>query len=268
MQKIFTQTFEYFLDLLFPIHCLGCGKNREELAARERWICPDCLAKIAPRGEQVCPKCKELSEGGKTHRFCRDDNFLDGLWAAAYYNDFFKRAVHDFKFKFIKDISYPLSELVIKSILETQEYGDFQNIVLVNFSKDEEEGIYLDEDKNRKTETILIPVPLHRKRYAERGFNQSYLLAKNIGERFSLPVREDVLSRTKNTKPQSKTINQEERWKNIASAFRCAKPEEVKGKNIVIVDDICTTSATLDECAKELKKSGAKKVWGLVVARK
>ncbi|MFA6896973.1 MAG: ComF family protein [Patescibacteria group bacterium] len=268
MQKIISQTFGYFLDLIFPIRCLGCGKNREDLASRERWICPDCFAKIVPRNEQVCPACKEASEGGRTHGFCRETSSLDGLWAAAYYDDFFEKAVHDFKFKFIRDISFPLSELMIKSILETPEFDDLQDVVLANYSKDEEEGLYLDEKKNAKTETILIPVPLHRKRYAERGFNQSYLLAKNIGERFSLPVREDVLLRTKNTKPQSKTANQAERWRNIAGAFHCAKPEEVSGKNIVVVDDICTTSATLDECAKELKKSGAKKVWGLVVARK
>ncbi|MDD3006644.1 MAG: ComF family protein [Candidatus Pacebacteria bacterium] len=268
MQKIFAKTFEYFLDLIFPIHCLGCGKNREELAARERWICPDCFLKIMPRGEQVCPKCKEASEGGRTHSFCRGDNFLDGLWAAVYYDEFFERAVHDFKFKFIKEISYPLSELMVRSILETQEFGEFQDIVLVNYAKDEEEGIYSDEQKNVKAETILIPVPLHPKRYAMRGFNQSFLLAKNIGEKFALPVREDILSRTKNTKPQSKTSNKEERYKNIESAFLCRKPDEVKGINIIVVDDICTTSATLNECAKELKRCGAKNVWGWVVARK
>jgi ComF family protein len=268
MQKVLTQTFEYILDLFFPIRCLQCGKNREDLPARERWICPDCLADIHPRSEQVCPGCKEPSFGGATHSYCREDNFLDGLWSAAYYDDFFKKAVHEFKFKFIKDLAFPLSAIMARSILDAQEYGTFQDVILANFAKDEEEGIYLDDRKNKKTDTILIPVPLHRKRYNERGFNQSFLLAKNIGERFALSVREDMLLRIKNTKPQSKTVSREERWENIKSAFICVKGEEVRGKNIVVIDDVCTTSATLNECAKELKRAGAKSVWGLIVARR
>jgi ComF family protein len=268
MQKLFAKFSEYFLDMIFPIQCLGCGKNREDLSARERWICPDCFLKANLRSVQVCPACEKESEGGKTHYACRNKIFLDGLWASVHYDTFIEKAVHDLKFNFIKDISYPLSEIMIKSILETPEYGDFQDMMLVNFSKDEEEGIYSDEMKNKKAETILIPVPLHKRRYNWRGFNQSFLLSKNIGEKFNLPVRQDVMFRVKNTKPQSKTKSEEERRKNIDNAFSCSKPEEVKSNNIILIDDVCTTSSTLNECAKELKKSGAKSVWGLVVARR
>jgi predicted amidophosphoribosyltransferase len=230
--------FDYFLDMIFPVYCLGCGKNREDLPARERWICPDCLVKINLRAQQVCPVCEKESEGGETHSSCCGKIFLDGLWAAAYYDGFMEKAVHGLKFSFLKDISFSLSEIMIKSILEAPEFGDFQDIILANFSKEEEDGIYLDENRNQKTETVLIPVPLHRKRHNWRGFNQSFLLSKNIGERFSLPVREDILYRTKNTKPQSKTGSEEERRKNIDGAFSCPDADKVKDKNIILVDDI------------------------------
>jgi len=113
-----------------------------------------------------------------------------------------------------------------------------------------------------------VPVPLHRRRFNWRGFNQSLLLAKYIGDKFYLPVREDMILRVKNTKPQTTTKNEEERRKNIDKAFSCPNAEEMRGKNIILIDDVCTTSATLNECAKELKKAGAKNVWGLVVARR
>jgi ComF family protein len=268
MSKLSASVMGYFLDLLFPIHCLGCGKNREDLPASARWICPDCLLKIMPREEQICPHCKEMSEGGKTHGACRGKCSLDGLWAGAYYDDLLERAIHDLKFKFIKDIACPLSELMIRSITEAQEYGDFQDMIFASYSKEEEEGIYADEDKNARLETVIVPVPLHERREKERGFNQSALIAGQVGNRFSITVREDILIRVKNTKPQSKTMGQEERWNNIKSAFSCVLPEEIKGKNVIVLDDICTTSATLEECAKELKRAGAGSVWGLVAARK
>jgi predicted amidophosphoribosyltransferase len=134
MSKISVAVAGYFLDLLFPIRCLGCGKNREDLPARQRWICPDCLEKIAPREEQICPDCKEFSEGGKTHGLCRSGFYLDGLWSAAIYDELLKKAVHDFKFKFIKDLSYPLSELMIKSVLEAEEYGEFHDLMLISYA--------------------------------------------------------------------------------------------------------------------------------------
>lgn len=268
MSKLSASTAGYLLDLLFPIHCLGCGKNREDLPAQDRWICPDCFSKIMPREEQVCPHCKEACEGGRTHGACRGMAHLDGLWSAAYYDELLEKAIHDFKFRFVKDLAHPLADLMARSILEASEYGEFQDLVFANFSKEDEEGIYIDEKKNARPETIIVPVPLHKKRQRERGFNQSALLARRVGGRFSLPVREDILVRIRNTKPQSKTEGREERWRNIESAFLCVLPEEMKGKNAILLDDICTTSATLEQCAKELKRCGARSAWGLVAARK
>ena len=269
MRDVLSQMSGFLLDCLFPIRCLGCGKNREDLPADERWICPECLDMIGQRSEQVCPWCKEGSVGGETHGPCKAYTSLDGLWSCAYYDDLLERAIHNFKFGFMTGISYPLSELMIRSIVEAGAAGPFQEMMLAGVGKEAEESIYIgamvEGDRNR---AVLIPVPLHKRRYAERGFNQSELLARRIGERFPIPVKSCVLDRIRNTKPQSKTAGREERMRNLKSAFTCVRPDEIRGKDILLVDDICTTSATLDECARELKRCGARRVWGFVTARK
>ena len=254
--------------MIFPVECLGCGKNHEDLPAHARWICPACTEKISLKTEQTCPYCEKASEGGETHRACRGKTRLDGLWAACHYDGFVERAIYEYKFNFIRDISYPLGEIMAKSVREAPEFGEFQEMTMINRAKEEEEGLYVDEVRNERRKAVIVPVPLHKKRYNWRGFNQSYLLSKKLGEGFGLPVREDLLMRAKNTKPQSKTKSGEERWRNIDRAFTCPHPEEAEGKDVILVDDICTTSATLSECAKELKAAGARHVWGLVVARR
>ena len=256
------------LDLLFPIQCLECGEEFEDLEPRERWICKKCLEKIKTRTEQVCPVCEKPSEGGETHRRCGKETLLNGLWVAVEYKTA-SDAIHKFKFDFIKDISFPLSEIVIKSILEVREFSDFHDLLLSNFSQESgEEEIYTEKEKNKKAETIIVPVPLHKKRYNWRGFNQALLLSEYIAGKFKLPIRKDLLIRKKNTKPQTKIKSMKERRKNIKGAFLCPQSDLVKNKNVIIVDDVCTTLATLDECAIELKKAGAKEIWGLVVARR
>lgn len=262
----------FVFDILFPIECLGCGIELENLKPKERWICPECLGKIKMRKNQVCPFCGEWSEDGRTHYRCRKDTSLDGVWVATEYRyEIVNEAIRKFKFSFIKDLSFPLSEILIKNILEVEEYGDFQDLVLANFSQEnKEEKIYIKEEKNKEVETVIIPVPLHRMRYNWRGFNQAFLLAECIADRFKLDIYNNVLFRKRNTKPQTKAKSTRERKENIKGAFFISKYLNVgnliKNKNVIIVDDVCTTSATLKECAKELKKVGVKSVWGLVVA--
>ena len=270
--RILFKAKNFVFDILFPIQCLGCGVELENLKSKERWICPECLEKIKIRKNQVCSFCGEWSEGGKTHYRCKENTSLDGVWVATEYKyEVVNKAIRKFKFKFIKDLSFPLSEILIKSILNVDEYGDFQDLALVNFSQESrEEKIYIEEEKNKEVETVVIPVPLHKRRHNWRGFNQAFLLAKPIAGRFKLDVYSNVLLRGENTKPQTKVKSIEERGKNIKGAFFVSKclgiRDLIKNKNVIIVDDVCTTSATLKECAKELKKAGAKNVWGLVVA--
>ena len=260
----------FIFDLLFPIKCLGCGAELENEIPQKRWICPDCLGKIDLRKEQVCPVCEKESEGGRTHYACRKETALDGLWASSWYDSkLIAEAIHKFKFNFIKDLSFPLAHVMERSLLGANELTDIHDLLLSGFSKmPGEENIYVEETKNRISETVIIPVPLHRKRYNWRGFNQSYLLSSRLAEKFKISASDKLLAKRKNTKPQTQLSAREDRKANIKGAFYCPDASLVVGKNFVVVDDVCTTLSTLNECALELKKAKAKNIWGLVIARR
>jgi len=113
---------------------------------------------------------------------------------------------------------------------------------------------------------VLVPVPLHRKRLRERGYNQARLLAQELGKLRNLPVADDVLVRRRHTPPQARTATVEERRQNIADAFAC-RDHSLRDRHVLLLDDVATSGATLDACAKALKASGATAVWGLVMAR-
>jgi predicted amidophosphoribosyltransferase len=100
----------------------------------------------------------------------------------------------------------------------------------------------------------------------ERGYNQSGLLARELGGRIDLPVVEDCLVRVRHARPQVRAVDVEERRRNVADAFVC-RDERVKGKQIILIDDVCTSGATLESCAAALKDGGAMSVWGLTLAR-
>jgi len=111
----------------------------------------------------------------------------------------------------------------------------------------------------------IIPVPLYPRRLRERGYNQAYLLAQGLGKLVGLPVEDDALVRVKDSAPQARARSAIERRQNVRDAFACN--QRLDGKQILLLDDVCTTGATLDACATALKAAGAGSVWGLTVAR-
>lgn len=248
--SILEKCYTFILDIIFPIYCLGCGEEGE-------WICPVCSEKIKLLEKQACPVCGVESRTGARCFNCRAKTELDGVIAATAFfgkerqETLAKKAIHIFKYRFVKDLAGPLSEIMIRQLKKRE-------IVKV------EKVIIFGPDINDK---IIIPVPLHLKRYRWRGFNQAELLADNIALYFKLPVEKSILLRQKNNIPQAEVKDRKDRIENIKNAFICADSEKVKDKIIIIVDDVATTSATLGECAKALKNSGAREVWGVVVAR-
>ena len=112
--------------------------------------------------------------------------------------------------------------------------------------------------------SLIIPVPLHKSRLKERGYNQSELLARQLGYLLDLQVNSAVLQRTRKTEAQV-TLSRAERQDNVADAFECNNL--LPGQQVLLIDDVCTTGSTLDACAKALKASGATSVWGLTLAR-
>jgi ComF family protein len=113
---------------------------------------------------------------------------------------------------------------------------------------------------------VLLAVPLHTNRLRNRGYNQSELLADKISELINLPVLHNVLLRIKDSNPQAKTSNVDIRRQNVLNAFHCYT-EEVMEKEVILIDDVCTSGATLEACAQALKKAGTKKVIGFTLAR-
>ena len=114
--------------------------------------------------------------------------------------------------------------------------------------------------------SLIIPVPLHIKKLRERGFNQSLILADAIGKKWQIPVNFSLLKRHKFTLTQT-GLNKKEREQNIKGAFEVSDKEKIAGRNIILIDDVYTTGATINECAKILIKAGAQKVAVLTLAR-
>jgi ComF family protein len=125
----------------------------------------------------------------------------------------------------------------------------------------------LSREEQLLSANLLIPVPLHPRRQKERGYNQAEVIAKLITSTFDRPLNRRSLIRVKHTDPHRAGMDSAARTKSVSNAFDVVKPEEVGGKKIMLVDDIYTTGATLNECARVLSEAGASDVYAFTVAR-
>lgn len=162
---------------------------------------------------------------------------IDGIRSPFAFEGLVRKAVHQLKYGHFKALGSPLGRLL---------------------------GEYL--EAKPVAADVLVPVPLHSRRLRERGYNQSALLAAEVGKRNGVPVVADLLVRVRRTKAQVKTADAEERQRNMAGAFSC-RDARLAGKRVLVIDDVCTTGATLNSCAIALREAGAVSVWGLALAR-
>ncbi len=144
----------------------------------------------------------------------------------------------------------------IKEIIHKFKYDDYGSYARLMGKKMGEFFV----ERNLVSVDYIIPVPIHRKRRAERGFNQSEIMAKEISKFSKIPILNRTLIRIKNTEPQF-GLNKEKRIKNIENAFSVAKPEKIVGKDIILIDDIYTTGTTLKECKRVLENAGANNIY-------
>jgi len=259
----FKEIKNFILDIIFPIECLGCGREGS-------WLCPACFRKIKLNKEFICPICERESPWGRICLSCQGDSFLDGvLVSASYHQELLQELIHTYKYKFVSDLSLPLSQLLInflKSII------DFKNKKISELMIDGLDHCRLEQIFNLPPVlgdpkgNILVPIPLHKKRLGERGFNQAELLALELKNYFGFNLDKNLLERYRYTTSQVE-LGEQERKINVAGAFICHKPKEVKDQCILLIDDVFTTGATMQECARVLKEAGAKAVWGLVLAK-
>ena len=238
----------FILDLIFPRYCLGC---RKEMASKQSvLICDACFGKIILNSGVQCHICGLRNIKGTCKR-CRRKTPLKGLLAAGQYkNPILKEMIRRFKYQSVQSLKKPLAELII------------------NYLKKEN---LTDKFSARKNNFILVPIPLTLRRKLVRGFNQSELLAKEIGNFLNCPVI-NLLKRKKFTSPQAEISDWQKRKENISGAF-CLSPTYPqiyrfrKPIKVIIVDDVATSGATLEEAANVLKEAGIKEIYGLVVAK-
>lgn len=227
---ILSQFKNLIYDLLFPKRCIKCKKPGE-------FICFGCFSKIEKIKTYTCQKCGKITKNGSYCNSCRNGVDLTGVMVACDYNiGPTKELIHHLKYSGFLDLSEVLGELLVERIKNS---------------------------KNKKF--IVVPVPMHRKKELERGFNQSELLARYLSKKMGLKGGL-ALEKIKSTEAQMR-LKRKDRLKNLNKVFECVDRELVKGQQILLIDDVMTTGTTLNECAKALKKAGARQVWGLVVAK-
>jgi competence protein ComFC len=218
------------LDLLFPQWCVGCGREGG-------YLCPSCRQTLLPIKPPVCPRCGRPQTGEVLCPGCASSPAaIDGIRSPFRFDGVLRQAIHELKYRNLRALAPPLAELLHDYLAAHPVPGG-----------------------------VLVPVPLHRRRWRERGYNQSGLLARELGRLSGLPVVDSCLIRRKLTPPQTRTASVSERWGNVAGAFAC-RDGRLRGEAVLLVDDVSTSGATLNACALALKAAGAASVWGLVMA--
>jgi len=218
-------------DLLFPQWCIGCGKEGD-------FICSSCrrlLPRIMP---PLCPRCGKPQPSGILCPGCVSwQAEIDGIRSPFRFDGIIRQAIHQLKYKNLRALAVPLAKFLQDYLATNPVPGE-----------------------------VLVPVPLHQKRLRERGYNQSSLLAQELGKLSNLPVADNCLIRQKHAPPQARSSSVDDRRSNVADAFAC-RDQRPKDKRVLLIDDVSTSGATLDACAGALKAAGATSVWGLVLAR-
>jgi len=218
------------LNVLFPVRCGGC----RQLGS---WWCAACQDSIVWVQAPFCPRCGQPQRFDRMCNACQNmQPGLGGIRSATLFEGPLRQAIHQFKYNRQTALAIPLVRLLESCWTE--------NCLPVD---------------------VIVPVPLHPSRLRERGYNQSALLARHFAASINVPVVEDCLVRTRATASQM-TLNASERQTNVEGAFACVG-DRLVDEHVLLVDDVCTTGATLESCALALSHAGAASVWALTLAR-
>ena len=186
----------------------------------------------------ICPLCGRPQLNGVLCPGCiKWQADIDGIRSPYRFEGVTREAIHQLKYRNLRTLAGPLAQMLNKYLAAHPVPGN-----------------------------VLVPVPLHPKRLKERGYNQSSLLAGELSKLNGLKVIENCLVRQSHTSPQAKTATVDERRNNVSEAFKCLD-DNLEGRQVIIIDDVATSGATLNACAQAVKAGGAESVWGLVMAR-
>lgn len=240
-KKEIREYFDTFLNLIYPrnIFCILCEApiTREEKFS----LCSTCRNTIVFLDKKTCAKCgkpiDEIYIPAKCPDCTNEDFYFTRAFSCVEYDENTKKIVYGLKYNGYRYFAYHISEIMVEHL---RKLG------------------FLDFD-------IIIPVPLHKARERERGFNQAYLIAKYLGRSLDKQIDKKSLIRAKNTMEQNK-LTKEERRENLKKAFEIRENHNIIDKNILLVDDVFTTGETVNQCSKVLIENGAKKIYVITFA--
>lgn len=238
----FAYVRDLLLHVLFPRVCFACGRDMP--FGEHAPLCQNCEKALRFPGPLVCRRCGVPLKDGGAHCFhCRGSK-ADGyackiIRSAWVFSPVSRGVIHALKYSGYTQVADYLGAAMLKRFKTYPELASAD---------------------------VLVPVPLHPKKERQRGYNQSVLLARSFGRRLGLPVLETALARCRNTPSQTK-LNRSGRLTNMDGAFVCTDAASVKGKIVLLVDDVATTGATLEGCARALRAGGAKRVMAYTLAR-
>lgn len=235
--------FRRLLDFLLPASCSYCRSPLGDSPVP--FLCVPCWADFSLIRTPVCPRCGRPFDSPDALTFspehvcgpCRKDppNFDQAL-SVGHFEGPLREAIHQFKYRPCRSLARPLAAWLSENIRLVAQID------------------------------LVVPVPLHKKRLRQRGFNQALLLSHRLSTAFAIPLSVDNLVRVRSTRPQVE-LSGEERKQNVAGAFALRRPHEVEDKSVLLVDDVFTTGATMNECAAVLKDGGAAWITALSLAR-
>lgn len=216
--------FKEILSIFFPEKCVFCGKTIGEGLGP----CSACKEKLPLVKEPICPLC------GCNQKLCtchhKEYAYVRRI-SPAYYGEGIKRAVMELKFHRIKGAAVPLAELMAAHVKKYYQGIDFD---------------------------CIVAVPMTKQKVRQRGYNQAVLLGQELSRITEIPFKEGLLIKSRSNQIQHH-LDKEQRWENVKNTYTaCSK---VKGKKILLVDDISTTGATFDACAQALLKAGAEEIY-------
>ena len=229
------------LELIYPTRCPVCG---EIVLPRGELVCPGCMEKLEYISEPRCKRCSKPIER-EEQEYCSDCerrtfHYTKGfaLWV---YDEGMKLSISNFKYKGRK------------------EYAGFYIHEILKYYESRLLDLLPD---------AVVPIPIHKSKLAERGYNQADLLARGIGQRLELPVLSDLLIRNRKTMPQ-KNLSDKERLRNLTEAFEINKKLlQTYSKplsKVLLVDDIYTTGSTIEACTNVLRSQGITEVYFIVL---
>lgn len=235
------ETSTAVLDLFFPRTCAGCSGAVDRSGG---YLCWECFRAIELRETGLCEQCGLKIQGDVQHAFtcgaCQiTPPAFDRARSAARFGGVLRNLLHQFKYNSGTWLCGDLTDLL-------------QGCVLAHYTVADVDAV--------------VPVPLHAGRQRDRGYNQAALLAWKLAGRLDRPCLGDALVRLRPTPTQTR-LHAEERRANVRGAFAVRAPAWVRGRTVLLVDDVMTTGATLSEAAATLRRAGAWRVWAATVAR-